>query len=298
MQNIISEIENNDPEFLEKVDGRRAAMRDFGRFAGKVALASIPFALGSMFKKAYGTPTGPKDAITDVLQFALTLEYLEAEFYNNAIAAPGLAISLTGAARTAIGTIAAHENAHVTFLKNTLTALGTTPGPKPTFDFTAGSYAGGPGNGNGIFSGANSPFVNYAVFLAMAQTFEDTGVRAYKGQAPNLIPNNDVLTAALQIHSVEARHASHLRQMRKANGAAIPAGVNLKPWITLNQSGIDAPFATAVQPSYNGEELTTQATINIININGQTVSANAASEAFDEPLTKDAILLIVDPFIV
>ena len=298
IQNIFSEIEKNDPEFLEKVDGRRKAMKDFGRFAGKVTLASLPFALGSMFKKAYGTPTGPKDALTDVLQFALTLEYLEAEFYNTALAAPGLVATLIGPARAAITTISTHENAHVAFLKSTLTSLGTTPIAKPTFDFTAGSYMGGPGTGNGIFSGANNPFVNYAVFLAMAQTFEDTGVRAYKGQAPTLIPNNTLITAALQIHSVEARHAAHLRQMRKANGAAVPAGVNVKPWITLNQSGIDAPFAAAVQPSYNGEELTTQAGVNIVNIGGQTISASAASEAFDEPLTTAQVLTIVDPFIV
>ncbi len=297
MLNILSEIEKNDPEVFEKVSDRRKAMKEFTGFAGKVAAVALPFALGSMFKKAYagGSPT---DAITDVLQFALTLEYLEAEYYNTALAAPGLAGTLTGAARTAVQNIADHENAHVTFLKNTLTALGATPAAKPTFDFTAGSYSGGPGTGLGPLSGANSPFVNYAVFLAVAQTYEDTGVRAYKGQAGNLMSSNEVLTAALQIHSVEARHASHIRQMRKAANLAIPAGVDVKPWITLNQSGIAAPFDAYVQASYNGEELTTQATVNIINIGGQTISAAAASEAFDEPLDKTAVLAIVDPFIV
>lgn len=293
MLNILSEIEKNDPEVFEKVDTRRNAMKEFTGFAGKVAAVSIPFALGAMFKKAYG---GPTDAITDVLQFALTLEYLEAEYYNTALAAPGLTATLTGAARTAVQNIATHENAHVTFLKNTLTALGTTPVAKPTFDFTAGSGPGGT-PGAGPLSGANSPFVNYAVFLAVAQTYEDTGVRAYKGQAGALIPNNDVLTAALQIHSVEARHASHIRQMRRAANLAVPAGVTVKPWITLNQSGVAAPFDAYVQASYNGEELTTQSTVNIVNIGGQTISASAASEAFDEPLDKTAVLAIVDPFI-
>lgn len=293
MLNILSEIEKNDPEVFEKTSSRRKAMKEFSGFAGKVAAVSIPFALGSMFKKAYG---GPTDAITDVLQFALTLEYLEAEYYNTALAAPGLAATLTGAARNAIQNIANHENAHVTFLKNTLTTLGTTPVAKPTFDFTAGSGPGGTPNA-GPLSGANSPFANYGVFLAVAQTFEDTGVRAYKGQAGNLITNNDVLTAALQIHSVEARHASHIRQMRRANNLAVPAGVTVKPWITLNQSGVAAPFDAYVQASYNGEELTTQSTISIVNIGGQAISANAASESFDEPLDKTAVLNIVDPFI-
>jgi rubrerythrin len=50
--------------------------------------------------------------------------------------------------------------------------------------------------------------------LALAQAFEDTGVRAYKGQAANLMSKPDLLTAALQIHSVEARHASEVRRLR------------------------------------------------------------------------------------
>jgi hypothetical protein len=82
--------------------------------------------------------------------------------------------------------------------------------------------------------------------------------------------------------------------MRKANGGLVPAGVNVKPWITGKQSGIDSP---AVQASYNGEEVTTQATINIVNINGMAISADAASEAFDEPLSKQQVLDIVTPFI-
>jgi hypothetical protein len=50
-------------------------------------------------------------------------------------------------------------------------------------------------------------FTNYETFKAVAQAFEDTGVRAYKGQAPALLPYDAVLQAALTIHSVEARHA-------------------------------------------------------------------------------------------
>jgi len=53
-----------------------------------------------------------------------------------------------------------------------------------------------------------------------------------------------------------------------------------------------------VQASYNGEESTSQASVEIVNINGQSISAAAASEAFDEPLTKDQVLMIVDPFLV
>ncbi len=187
--------------------------------------------------------------------------------------------------------IADDENKHVMFLK---TALGAAAIAKPTFDLT-----GGNGSGTGPFAGY---LASYAVQLAMAQTFEDTGVRAYKGQAPNLqgTANRPYLTAALEIHSVEARHASHIRQMRRALAAAIPTGQTVKCWITLNQSGIDYPPAnSAIQMSYNGEEVVTQASVPITGIGGNAfIDANAASEAFDEPLTKPQVLAIVDGFIV
>jgi hypothetical protein len=180
-----------------------------------------------------------------------------------------------------------HELDHVEFLRNTIISLGGTPVAKPAFDFTAG---------NGSMAGPFADvFINYGTYLAVSQTFEDTGVRAYKGQAANLMSSNEILRAALRIHSVEGRHASHIREIRRRNGLLVPAGVLLQPWITLNQSGIASPL---VQPSYNGEELTTQAGINIVGINGFDISAEDASEAFDEPLTKAQVLAIVDPFIV
>lgn len=284
VKHIFNEIEKVDPEVYERMDTRRNTMKQFAGIAGKLALAAVPIALGSMFKKAYGQTSS---TLIQILNYALTLEYLEAKFYQLGNAAPSLIPA--GPAASAIQTIGAHETAHVNFLKTAITGAGATPVPEPTFDFT-----GGNGNNAGPFTGV---FTNYALFLAVAQTFEDTGVRAYKGQASqaSLMANNDVLTAALNIHSVEARHAAHIRQMRKVNGGLVPAGVNVKPWITLNQSGIQS---TDVQASYNGEELTTQATVPIVNIGGQTISAEAASEAFDEPLTMAQVLAIVDPFIV
>ena len=184
----------------------------------------------------------------------------------------------------AITTIRNHELAHVNFLKTTISALGGTPVPEPTFDFTAGN-----GSGNGPFK---TVFTNYETFLAVAQVFEDTGVRAYKGQAGNLLKQGDLLEAALNIHSVEARHASHIRQMRKSNNFG-----DVKPWITGKDPGVGAANAL-VQASYDGEELTTQAGVAIVNIGGKTISSQAASESFDEPLTKAQVLAIVDPFIV
>ena len=87
LQNIFSEIEKVDPEVYDRMDTRRHAMKGFATFAGKAALASMPLALGSMFKKAYGQT--PSDVIA-TFQFALTLEYLEAEFYTKGIASPAV----------------------------------------------------------------------------------------------------------------------------------------------------------------------------------------------------------------
>ncbi len=290
VKNILNEIEKVDPEVYERLDTRRSAMKQFAGLAGKLATVAVPFALGGMFKKAYGRNTGT-DTVIDVLNFALTLEYLEAKFYQlgNAAATGGTLAIPAGLERNTFTTIGAHETAHVAFLRSAITASGGTPVAEPVFDFTAGN-----GTGTGPFMGV---FTNYALFLAVAQTFEDTGVRAYKGQAidVDLMANNDVLQAALQIHSVEARHAAQVRRIRKMNGGLVPAGVDVKPWITGNQSGI---MSAAVQASYNGEEITNQATIEIVGINGQAISVTDASEAFDEPLTKAQVLAIVDPFIV
>ncbi|HEX2607826.1 MAG TPA: ferritin-like domain-containing protein [Flavisolibacter sp.] len=273
LQNIINEIEKTDPEVYDRLSDRRKAMKEFTGFAGKVALVSLPFMFGSMFKKAYGQAAG---SIVDILNFALTLEYLEAEFYTKGVAAGGLIASEDVAGFVSIRD---HENAHVNFLKTAISGAGGTPVTKPTFDFTAG---------NGSMAGPYANvFSNYDTFLAVSQAFEDTGVRAYKGQAGNLISNKTVLTAALQIHSVEARHASHVRMVRRKRGAAV------KPWITGNDTG----GIPSIAPVYAGEENTTQAGVNIAAI-GFGVSGTDASEAFDEPLTKEQVLAIVDPFIV
>lgn len=297
IQNIISQIEKVDPEVYDRLDSRRKVMHRFSFIGKTLALAAVPSALGSMFKKAYGQTAGD---VTDALLFAYLLENLEAEFYKRVVGTTG--VIPAGPALGALTLIRDHEVAHVNFLKTVLTSMSATipTYSAASFDFTGGSFAGGPGTGNGPFGAA---FTNYGVMLAVAQTFEDTGVRAYKGQAPRLINNNDVLQAALQIHSVEARHAAHIRYMRRnlTTGSLVPGGVTLQPWITLAQSGIDTTNAganAAIQRTYAGEELTTQATVNIINIGGATVSANEASEAFDEPLDKVAVGAIVDPFVI
>lgn len=271
--NILKEIEKVDGDVFERISPRRKAMHSFFNMGSKVALAAVPLAIGSMFKKAYGAST-PAEVLA-VLNFALTLEHLEYNFYKMGY---DMAPIPAGAAKTAIMTIRDHEDAHVKFLQTAITGAGGTPVAAATYDFTAG----------GAFANV---FSDYATFLAVAQVFEDTGVRAYKGQAGALLGTGSVLTAALGIHSVEARHASHIRQMRRNTGQ-MPT---LKPWIT---GGNDTGIGAAVNGSFAGEENVSQAGITITGINGQAISADAASASFDEPLSKAQILAIVDPFIV
>jgi len=215
----------------------------------------------------------------DVLNFALTLEYLEAEFYTMGIQSSSIKYP-TAIGKKAIEDIGRHERQHVLFLTAAIKNAGGKPVDKPKFDFSAGS-----GSGNGPFKDV---FKNYQLFLAVAQAFEDTGVRAYKGQAGNLKGTGAVLTAALNIHSVEARHASTIRQMRESNGYG-----DVKPWITGKDTG---GIGAAVEANYMGEENTMQAGIQIVGINGKDISADAATEAFDEPLTMADVLRLVKPF--
>lgn len=270
LQNILSDIENVDPEVYERTSGRRDIFKNFGGFGKKMALTAMPLAFGTIFKKAYGAP--PSDVIA-VLNFALTLEYLESSFYAKAVGTTNL---IPAAELTGFQKISADEAAHVAFLTSAIKSAGGTPAPKPNFDFTAG----------GTFSDV---FTNFQTFLAVSQAFEDTGVRAYKGQAGALKGNASVLTAALNIHSVEARHAAHVRMVRAKNGAIV------KPWITGKDSGI---ASAAVAPIYAGEDNTTQANVQITGIAGTNISANAASEAFDEPLDMTTVLAIAASFII
>ncbi len=135
------------------------------------------------------------DEPVDVLNYALTLEHLENAFYRD-----GLdefdedAFTDAGfdpVVREYLSAIGQHEQEHVDTLTQVVTDLGGEP-------VEEGEYA---------FEDA---FVDVATFLATAQTFENTGVSAYQGAAQYLQENDQLLTAALTIHSVEARHAAYL----------------------------------------------------------------------------------------
>ncbi|MDB5136238.1 MAG: ferritin-like protein [Mucilaginibacter sp.] len=284
--NIIEEIENVDPEFTERISPRRDAIKNITSFGSKVAVSALPFALGTMFKKAYGA-TAATASVVDVLNFALTLEYLESYFYNQGTASAGL---IPASDASYIADITDDENHHVTFLQTVIKSLNGTPVTSPTFDLTAGN-----GTHNGPFKDV---LTNYQTFLAVAETFEDTGVRAYKGQAPNLMGNQVVLTAALSIHAVEARHASAIRYLR-----ALSYGAAITPWITSTASVGNDTGIVGVNANYAGEENVMQGGVDVSKLpgvtTGSTIGIAAATAAFDEPLAMaDVLALLVGTFIV
>lgn len=121
----------------------------------------------------------------DILNFALTLEYLEATFYKEAKSR----LKASGELKKLIRLLADDEKQHVGALTATVKQLGGKPVAEPKFDFAYTDTAG---------------------FLALAQTFEDTGVSAYNGAAP-AIESPEVLGAAGSIVQVEARHAAAIR---------------------------------------------------------------------------------------
>lgn len=258
---------------LNNKGSRRDSLAQLQKMGSVAALAAVPFGLSAIIapNKANAATSaaffGPTETPTEALQLALILEYLEDEFYAMALDSGIIPVS----DQAIIAQIAKHESAHVNFLRD---ALGDNAPAKPTFDFTGARSV----NGGGPFD----PFNDYPTLLALSQAFEDTGVRAYKGQAGNLISNGDFLTAALQIHSVEAMHASQIRRLREQKG-----------WIVGKDRGELPEVAQAI---YDGEERFEQAGFNTSTV--LNIPAAAGPESFDEILTGSQSKTIAQLFIV
>ncbi len=242
-------------EIFDAIASRRNERRNFLRFAGGSALAiggaTLLSACGSddadLAPAPTPTPTpAPAAALNDadVLNFALNLEYLEAQFYAFAAFGVGLNSSLltgtgtqgavTGGAqvpfqdtvvREYAREIAIDEVAHVAFLRR---ALGTAAVAQPALDISAGTAAA-PGaftsaaRASGVIgaTGVFNPYADDNSFLLGAYIFEDVGVSAYKGAAP-LIANRTYLEAAAGILAAEAYHAGLIRTILYRKGLQTP----------------------------------------------------------------------------
>jgi hypothetical protein len=142
-------------------------------------------AVGPMVQRVFAQ--GSSNGDVDILNFALTLEYLEADFY--AVARKG--VKLSGDLADFAAEAGDNEQDHVDALNGAIKDLGGKPVAKPTFTF---------------------PLEDEKSFTDLAVTFEDTGVSAYNGAGP-MIASKDLLAIAGSIVQVEGRHAGAIRYL-------------------------------------------------------------------------------------
>lgn len=186
-----------------------------------------------------------------VVEYALTLEKLEADFYRRAIAEAqtGRLSSAPQIAKTALISYGQDEAQHVVDLSTVLRSLGGDPDSIRL-----------PANPNYSAILGRDPFANPTDLLLAGQYVEDLGVAAYKGQVQNLLAAGEagkaVLAGALEIHSVEARHAAGIRYLRQAL-----LGATVRPWVNdaksviynENRSGSPLPFSSEAFDGYATE---------------------------------------------
>ncbi|HEX8420189.1 MAG TPA: ferritin-like domain-containing protein [Sphingomonas sp.] len=276
---------------LAAIDERRAARRGFLRYAGGAAAVAGGAALlsacgGSDNPTPAPTPTPTSANIDiDVLNFALNLEYLEAQFYSWACFGRGLDASLTtgiGAPGTVTGgaavpfqdtlvaayarEIAFDEIAHVAFLRS---ALGSATVAMPAINidgsatgaFTTAARAAGVVGPTGVFN----PYADDNSFLLGAFIFEDVGVSAYKGAAP-LITNKTFVEAAAGILATEAYHAGLIRTLLYRKGLDTPAIATNAGLISDARDSLDGTVTNAATGVIGDDDQGVLGTAEVSNI--------------------------------
>ncbi len=223
---------------------------------------------------------------TDIMNFALNLEYLEAEYYTYAVT--GNNIEALGIATNGAGTsgpitiktnpkvlfatpaiqqyaveIALDEQKHVQFFRSTLAAFGVTPVARPAIDLlnSFNTLAQVAGLGTSF-----DPFANETNFLLGAYIFEDVGVSAFHGAA-RLIKNKDVLDAAAGILAIEAYHSGLIRTVlfARGQGAATQAISNVRKAL-----GGSVDYGVAEGPLGNGPA----GTASVVLADSNAIAAN------------------------
>jgi hypothetical protein len=266
----------DDVQLIEAFDARverREERRDFFKMALS-GTAAVVGASGFFYADAALAQAAPTDS--DILNFALNLEYLEAQFYLYAAKGTGLpANQQTGTgtqgglaapagstpARKVVFTdplvsayaqeIAGDEAAHVAFLR---TALGGAAVAQPQLNISGGmgSAFAAAATAAGLPGGATfDPYASDEAFLLGAFIFEDVGVTAYKGASP-LLASKVFLEAAAGLLAVEAYHASLVRTVLYAKGVATPSLRTSADAISDARDSLDGTTSTQV-----GEDLIT-----------------------------------------
>ncbi|HEY6376173.1 MAG TPA: ferritin-like domain-containing protein [Edaphobacter sp.] len=275
-------------DLIDKALSRRSFLAGVGSASATALLAGCDHSSSAPPPTPTPTPT-PTITDADILNFALNLEYLEAEFYLYAATGTGLAATDagTGAGTTIVPTIkkvsfvtqaiaqyaveiAQDELSHVRFLRSALTAAGAAPVARPNIDLT---FFAPLATTAGIANGASfNPFADENSFLVGAFIFEDVGVTAYTGAA-TLLSSKTILSAAAGIQAVEAYHAAEIRTL--IAGAAAQPGAT-QAWLTA------ANQVSTLRGSLGGGNETTLSINSIVA--ADTTNAIAFSRTTDQVL--------------
>ncbi|GAA1428965.1 hypothetical protein GCM10009616_09980 [Microlunatus lacustris] len=191
--------------------GDEGQRRKFLRAAAVVGFGSSLVALSQRDKFALADATADD---LEILNYALTLEYLEADFYTQGLDGD----VLDGADLELVTPIRDHEQEHVTVLTDTVKSLGGKPAAKPKFTYPDGT------------------FDDKETFLTTASTFEELGVTAYHGQVAR-ITDGDILAAAASIAGVESRHAAVVAHLLGGNPFPSPFEKNKSMKAVLKAAG-------------------------------------------------------------
>lgn len=265
---------------LTRLIDKALTRRNFLAGAGATVAGTVIAGCSDSPSTTTTTTTTTTYTDADYLNFALNLEYLEAEFYLRAATGSGLGSADTGnsTSKTTGGTqvpslttlqsqyiyeIAQNELDHVRFLRS---ALGSAAVAAPTIELTASfnTLASAAGLGSSF-----NPFSSYGNYLIGAFIFEDVGVTAYHGAA-KLLTSKAYLTAAAEIHAVEAYHAASIRSQIVLAGSTAITTANAVQTVratlgggmetTLSATGIVAADAT----NSIGYERTTDQVLHIV----------------------------------
>ncbi|GAC1598111.1 MAG: hypothetical protein NVS3B25_23750 [Hymenobacter sp.] len=258
---------------------RRHLLRQWGQAGARAAAAALPL--------AWATPAlaAPADTALDATRLLLKLEDLLSAFYAQALAAPVLTSPDQAGVRPDFDRLLRQQQGHAQFWRATLQATGVTPPAAPSFDFS--------GRKNNPANPVLFPNVmtDFGAFLQLAQQLEDASATIYLGQASFFTGDKQLLDAVLRLQAVEARHASHVRTLRRATNVVV------KSWPSTADAA-PAPAVLVPNPAsgtpvsiYSFETNETQLVSagNVVPfptiLTGTTaVQFRAFAEAFDEPL--------------
>ena len=241
---------------------------------GGAAVAALPAVLSAL-PAAAGIKVTSYDAVAQLL----LLERTQLALYTQALAAPGL---IPVAQVVDFQAMQRHQSQHAAFLVQALQNAGAVVPALPSFDF---SGRRGMATNPVLFP---SVLTVYEDFLALAQQLEDLGVRLYKTQVLFISNDPQLARAALRLHTVEARHAAHIRSLRRGRGVAV------SNWPSDDDAPMTRPAAAAVltTAATGGEDSAAQSLtlgtllpfLTIFYTRDLGVRPTSIAEAFDEPV--------------